>query len=98
MTHPIEIALAVDFLVKRFGPNHSAVYVPAEDESVDDCVQILKDGKDTGLELQIGAGYLGVGWMEGEGDNVLMYDLYDGNNLEKAFVAITEFIKGGWKV
>jgi len=79
--------------VAALNPRLSAVYVPAEDESEDSEIQLRLDGKETGIGLQIGAGYAGINrWVEAE---LASYELFFGETLEEAGAAMIQMIKDG---
>lgn len=58
---------------------YSAVFIPAEDGSMDDSIDILLHGQKTSWALQIGHGYVGVneyGYENGELDWVQDHGIY----------------------
>lgn len=93
-----EIINGLSERLKAFNQDLTAQFEPAEDESVDDAVAVLRGGNETGLEIQIGHGYLGVGYATGEGEDMLFYDLWDGKDPQMAIAIVTRFIRTGWKV
>lgn len=51
---------AINALLAQTKSGYSARFVPAEDASVDDSIDILLHGAPTRWALQVGAGYVGV--------------------------------------
>lgn len=89
----MRFAIELSAAVAELNPRLSAVFVPAEDESVDSEIQLRLDGKETGVAIQIGAGYAGINrWVEAEEAS---YELFFGETLEEAKVALLQMIRDG---
>lgn len=70
----------------------SARFVSAGlDESVDDEIQILRHGKETGLAIQLGASYVGVEFWDEADESSL--DIFHGGRLD---IAKAEKFALGW--
>ena len=77
----MKFAIKLSAAVSALNPRLSAVYVPAQDESEDSEIQLRLDGKETGIGLQIGAGYAGINrWVEAEEAS---YELFFGETPER---------------
>lgn len=68
-------------LTARLPDGYTAVMVPAEDETVDDMIEIRRGNgapavQDTGLHLQVGEGSLTV-WNAGPGSTIKRICLFD---------------------
>lgn len=89
----MKLAAKLSAQVAALNPRLSAVYIPPEDESVDPGIELRLDGQDTGIALQIGAGYAGINrWVEAEEAS---YELYFGETPEDAAEALLQMIRDG---
>lgn len=89
----MKFAAKLSAQVTALNPRLSAVFVPADDESEDPEIQLRVDGKETGVGLQIGAGYVCINrWVEAEQAS---YPLFDGETLEEAAEAMLQMIRDG---
>ncbi|PZR93460.1 MAG: hypothetical protein DI537_10060 [Stutzerimonas stutzeri] len=77
--------------VSALDPRLTLVFVPAEDDSVDPEIQLHQYGKETGVTIQIGAGYAGVNrWVEAEQAS---YSLFFGETPSQAGDALLRMIR-----
>lgn len=89
----MKFAVKLSAQVAALNPRLSAVYVPAEDESEDPEIQLRLDGSETGVGLQLGAGYAGINrWVEAEQAS---YELFFGETPDEAGEALLQMIKDG---
>lgn len=89
----MKFAINLSAAVSALNPRLSAVYVPADDMSEDPEIQLHLDGKETGVGLQIGAGYAGINrWVEAEQAS---YELFFGETPDEAAEAMLQMIRDG---
>lgn len=82
--------------VAAINPALSAVFRPAEDETVDDEIAVTMGGEDTGFSLQIGYGYVAAGlWNEADGE---LWELGDFREFRPARARLVRHVATAFRV
>jgi hypothetical protein len=93
LTLPAALARVTEAL-RKIDPRYNARFVPAEDETVDDSIEILLDGKESGWDIQLDADYAVINqWLEEEG----AMRHWDCPNLARAIERLPEIIRENHK-